>query len=62
MDYKKSILNLVLSLVLSPIIIYVFLGLAKLAGSTYEMSHGETFIIWLLMAIVVLLSCTKKEK
>ena len=62
MDYKKSILNLVLSLVLSPIIIYIFLGLAKLAGSTYEMSHGETFIIWLLMAIVILLSCTKKEK
>ncbi len=62
MDYKKSILNLVLSLVLSPIIIYLFLGLAKLAGSTYEMSHGETFIIWLLMAIVILLSCTKKEK
>lgn len=62
MDYKKSILNLVLSLVLSPIIIYIFLGLAKLAGSTYEMTHGETFIIWLLMAIVILLSCTKKEK
>jgi len=62
MDYKKSILNLVLSLVLSPIIIYIFLGLAKLAGSTYEMTHGETFIIWLLMAMVILLSCTKKEK
>lgn len=61
MDYKKSIIRLVISLVLSPIVVYIILMLAKLAGSTYEMSHGETFIIWLLMAIVINLSMTKKE-
>jgi hypothetical protein len=60
MDFKKSILNLLLYLVLSPIIIYIVLGIAKLAGSTYEMSHGDTFIIWLLMAIVIKLSISPK--
>jgi len=60
MDYKKSILNLVISLLLSPVIVYIVLLFAKLAGSTYEMSHGETFIIWLLMAIVINLSLVKK--
>ncbi len=60
MDYKKSILHLVISLLLSPVIVYIVLFAAKLAGSTYEMTHGETFIIWLLMAIVINLSFTKK--
>ncbi|WP_297691081.1 hypothetical protein [uncultured Eudoraea sp.] len=60
MDYKKSILNLVISLFLSPIIVYIVLLAAKMAGSSYEMTHGETFIIWLLMAIVINLSITKK--
>lgn len=60
MDYKKSLVNLLVSLLLSPIIVYIILLLAKLAGSTYEMSHGETFIIWLLMAIVINLSMVKK--
>jgi len=45
---------------LSPIIVYAVLLTAKLAGSTYEMTNGETFIIWLLMAIVINLSWVKK--
>ena len=53
MDYKKTITKLAISLLLSPIIVYLFLFLAKMSGSTYEMTNGETFIIWLLMAIVV---------
>jgi hypothetical protein len=61
MDYKKSIINLLISLLLSPVIVYLVLMLAKLAGSTYEMTNGETFIIWLLMAIVVNQSIVKKE-
>lgn len=61
MDFKKSILNLLLYLVLSPVIIYIILGLARLAGSTYEMTNGETFIIWLLMAIVIKLAIVKKD-
>jgi len=56
MDFKKSILNLLLCLLVSPVIIYIILGLARLAGSTYEMTNGETFIIWLLMAIVIRLA------
>ena len=60
MDYKKSILNLVISLFLSPVIIYLFLGAAKMTGASYEMTHGETWIIWLLMAIVINLSLTNK--
>lgn len=60
MDYKKSIILLVVSLLLSPVIVYLVLGAARLAGSTYEMTNGETFIIWLLMAILINLSVTKK--
>jgi len=60
MDIKKTVTKLLLSLVLSPIIVYAILLTAKLAGSTYEMTNGETFIIWLLMAIVINLSWVKK--
>ena len=61
MDYKKSLINLAISLLLSPVVVYLVLFAAKAAGSTYEMSHGETFIIWLLMAIVINLSMVKKS-
>lgn len=60
MDYKKSIIQFLIGLFLSPVIIYIFLGIAKLAGSTYEMTNGEVFIIWLLMAIFINLSIVKK--
>ena len=62
MDYKKTIINLLICLFLSPVIIYLVLGAARLAGSTYEMTNGETFIIWLLMAIVINLSITEKKR
>lgn len=61
MDYKKSLINLAICLLLSPVVVYVVLFAAQAAGSTYEMSHGETFIIWLLMAIVINLSLARKE-
>jgi len=61
MDYLKTLLNLVISLILSPIIIYVFLGVARMAGSTYDMTHGETWIIWVLMAILINQSMVKKD-
>jgi hypothetical protein len=60
MDYKKSVIQFLIGLFLSPVIIYIFLGIAKLAGSTYEMTNGEVFIIWLLMAIFINLSIVKK--
>ena len=61
MDYKKSIIKLLISILLSPLVVYIVLWSAKLAGSTYEMTHGETWIIWLLMAILINLSLTKKS-
>jgi len=61
MDYKKSIYKLLISIILSPIVVYIVLTAARLSGSTYEMTHGETFIIWLLMAIVINLSMTDKS-
>jgi hypothetical protein len=60
MDYKKTLINLAIALLLSPIVVYVVLFLAKAAGSTYEMTHGETFIIWLLMALVIGQSMVRK--
>jgi hypothetical protein len=60
MDYKKTITKILISLLASPIVVYIFLGIASLAGSTYEMTNGETFIIWLLMAVVINLSITEK--
>ena len=61
MDIKRSIVRLVIALVLSPIVVYIVLMAAKLAGSTYEMTNGETFIIWLLMAIAINLSIVDKK-
>ena len=56
MDYKKSLFYLLASLILSPIVVYLVLFAARATGASYEMTHGETFIIWLLMAIVINLS------
>lgn len=61
MDFKKSLINLAICLIASPIIVYLVLFAARAAGSTYEMSHGETWMIWLLMAIVINLSLVRKE-
>ena len=61
MDIIRSVTRLFVCLVLSPIVVYIILMAAKLAGSTYEMTNGETFIIWLLMAIVINLSWVNKR-
>ena len=53
MNYINVLKNLIISLILSPIIIYIVLLVAKISGAAYEMSHGDTFIIWLLMAILI---------
>ena len=60
MDYKNSLIKLAISLVLSPVVVYIILLAARATGASYEMTHGETFIIWLLMAIVINLSLTRK--
>jgi hypothetical protein len=61
MDIKKSLLYLLISLILSPVVVYVILFAARATGASYEMTHGETFIIWLLMAIVINLSLKEKQ-
>lgn len=61
MDFKKTISRLVISLVLAPVVFYIVFYAAKLAGAAYEITHGESFIIWLLMAIVINLSITDKS-
>ena len=53
MNYLRTIKELLISLVISPVIIYVTLGIAKIGGATYTMSHGDIFIIWILMAILI---------
>ena len=61
MDYKKTIINLLIALIISPIIVYIVLTIARLAGADYEMTHGETWIIWVLMAILINNAMVKKE-
>ena len=61
MDFKKSLLYLAVSLILSPVVVYIILFAARATGASYEMTHGETFIIWLLMAIAINLSLKEKK-
>ena len=53
MNYINALKNLIISLILSPVVIYIVLFVAKFSGAKYEMSHGDTFIIWVLMAILI---------
>jgi len=53
MNIKCTLLKLLGSLVISPIIVYAILIVARFFGADYEMSNGEAFIIWLLMAILI---------
>ncbi len=53
MDIKKGLFKLIVSLAVSPLIVYIILTIARLSGADYDMSHGDAFIIWLLMAILI---------
>jgi len=59
MRYLNGLINLILSLILSTIIIYSINIIAGFAGADYSFTHGETFVIWILMAILVN-NCFKK--
>ena len=59
MNYINGLINLVVSLVISTIIIYGITIIAGFAGADYNFSHGETFIVWILMAILIN-NCIKK--
>tara|TARA_B100001063_G_C16669486_1_gene505534 strand:- start:432 stop:611 length:180 start_codon:yes stop_codon:yes gene_type:complete len=59
MNYISGLVNLLVSLVISTIIIYGINIVAGFAGADYTFSHGETFIVWILMAILIN-NCLKK--
>ena len=59
MKYITGLINLIISLVVSTIIIYGINIVAGFAGADYSFTHGETFVIWILMAILVN-NCFKK--
>ena len=59
MKIISGLINLIISLVVSTIIIYGINIIAGFAGADYSFSHGETFVIWILMAILVN-NCFKK--
>ena len=59
MRYITGLINLILSLVVSTIIIYAINIIAGFAGADYNFTHGETFVVWILMAILVNI-CFKK--
>jgi hypothetical protein len=52
-------MQLIICLIISTIGLYLVIYAASFAGANYEMSHGETFIIWILMAILVKLTIVK---
>ena len=53
MKYITGFINLIISLVVSTIIIYALNIIAGFAGADYSFTHGETFMIWILMAILI---------
>ena len=53
MKYLCALRDLLISLVASTIIIYTINIVAGFAGADYVFSHGEAFVIWILMAILV---------
>ena len=59
MRYITGLINLIVSLIVSTIIIYAINFIAGFAGADYSFTHGEIFIIWILMAILVH-NCFKK--
>jgi len=59
MRFLCALKYLLISLVISTIIIYGLNILAGFAGADYSFTNGESFMIWILMAILVN-NCLKK--
>ena len=53
MKLINGTVKLFVSLFASTIIIYAINIVAGFAGADYSFTHGETFVIWILMAILV---------
>ena len=61
MKLKFDIKQFAISLVISPVVFYLVIAIAKLFGVSYRINHGESFIIWLLLAILVKISFINKK-
>ena len=59
MKYLCALKNLLICLVASTIIIYAINIVAGIAGADYTFTHGEAFVVWILMGILVN-NCLKK--
>ena len=53
MRYISGLIHLIISLIVSTIIIYAINFAAGVAGADYSFTHGEIFVVWILMAILV---------
>ena len=50
----RAIINFIAYLILSFLTVYFFIFMARLlASQVYTISHGEYFIIWIIMAIFI---------
>ena len=54
--YKKVFSRILVSLIASTIGLYVLVFSARYFGAEYNITHGEYFITWSLLSILVLLS------
>ncbi len=59
MKYLCAFKDLLVSLIASTIIIYAINFIANFSGADYTFTHGEIFLIWILMAILVR-NCLKR--
>ena len=59
MKYINGLINLILSLIVSTVIIYAINFVAGFAGADYSFTNGEVFVMWILMAILII-NCFKK--
>jgi hypothetical protein len=62
MNLKCTILRYLASLILSTVVIYAIVIGAGIFGADYGFSPADTFIIWILMAILINQSVTWKIK
>ena len=61
MNLKCTILRYLASLILSTVVIYAIVIVAGMFGADYGFSPGDTFIIWILMAILNQSKCYLEE-
>ena len=54
--YKKVFYRILISLLISTMGLYTLIYSAKYFGAEYNITHGEYFITWSTLSILVLLS------